>query len=69
MVRAGGIRFSCQPDAPFGKRINQMRLTNGRLIAADKQYKVAGWASVGDSATGKAVDEVVRQYLQSGASG
>jgi sulfur-oxidizing protein SoxB len=69
MVRAGGIRFSCQPDAPIGKRISQMRLINGRLIDADKHYKVAGWASAGDNATGKAVDEVVKQYLQQSTAG
>ena len=69
MVRAGGFSFSCQPAAPFGKRISQMRLTNGQLIDAVKSYKVAGWASTGTNATGKAVDELVKQYLQQDTAG
>ena len=64
MVRAGGLRFFCNPEAPAGKRISQMRLTNGQLIAANKHYKVSGWASVGDVATGKSIDAVVTEYLQ-----
>ncbi len=64
MVRAGGLRFFCNPEAPAGKRISQMRLSNGQLIAANKHYKVSGWASVGDVATGKSIDAVVTEYLQ-----
>jgi sulfur-oxidizing protein SoxB len=63
MVRAGGMRFFCNPKAPAGKRISQMRLKSGQLIAANKHYKVSGWASVGDIATGKSIDAVVAEYL------
>ncbi len=63
MFRAGGLRFFCDPEAPAGKRISQMRLTNGQLIAANKHYNVSGWASVGDVATGKSIDAVVMEYL------
>ena len=65
MVRAGGLRFFCNPEAPAGKRISQMRLSNGQLIDANKHYKVSGWASVGDVATGKPIDAVVTEYLMS----
>ena len=45
MVRTGGFTYSCEPGAKIGSRIQDMRL-NGKLIEADKTYKVAGWAPV-----------------------
>ena len=49
MVRVGGMRYAMDPNAKMGGRISDMRL-NGKLIEADKQYKVAGWAPVSDGA-------------------
>lgn len=69
MVRAGGMRFACDPAAEFGKRISAMRLHNGELIAAGKQYKVSGWATVSAPASGRPVFEVVSDYLKNSASG
>lgn len=69
MVRAGGMRFECDPTAEFGKRISAMRLHNGELITAGKQYKVSGWATVSAPASGRPVFEVVRDYLKNSASG
>lgn len=68
MIRVGGMRFHCNLEAALGQRISQMRLTNGRLIAASKRYKVAGWASVGDVSVGQPIDEVVTQYLKAHAT-
>jgi sulfur-oxidizing protein SoxB len=66
MVRVGGLQYSCNPLAGMGKRIDEMRL-NGKLIEADKKYKVAGWAPVAEEAKaagGKMVWEVAEQWLK-----
>jgi S-sulfosulfanyl-L-cysteine sulfohydrolase len=66
MVRVGGLEYSCNPVAPMGKRIGDMRL-NGKPIEAARQYKVAGWAPVAEEASkagNKQVWEVVEQWLK-----
>lgn len=66
MVRVGGMQYSCNPLAAMGERIDDMRL-NGKLIEADKKYKVAGWAPVAEeakSAGNKLVWDVAEQWLQ-----
>ncbi len=66
MVRVGGLQYSCNPLASMGKRIGDMRL-GGKLIQADKKYKVAGWAPVAEEArtTGNPqVWEVVETWLK-----
>jgi S-sulfosulfanyl-L-cysteine sulfohydrolase len=49
MVRTGGLSYACEPGAPMGRRIHDLRL-NGRPLDADRRYKVAGWAPVSDDA-------------------
>jgi sulfur-oxidizing protein SoxB len=66
MVRTGGMRFSCDPSAAFGKRIGTMRLMGGGRIEAGKRYKVAGWAAVSAPATGRPIFEIVAEYLKNG---
>lgn len=63
MVRIGGMTYACEPGAPIGKRISDMRL-NGKPLDADKRYKVAGWASVAEGATGEPVWDLVERYLK-----
>ncbi len=65
MVRVGGLSYTCEPGAKMGERIQNMRL-NGRLIEADKTYKVAGWAPVAEASknAGPPVWEVVETYLK-----
>lgn len=66
MVRVGGLQFSCDPTAPMGKRISDMRL-KGQLIDSTKQYKVAGWAPVAESARAQKLPmvwDVVEQWLR-----
>jgi sulfur-oxidizing protein SoxB len=66
MVRVGGLQYSCNPLAGMGKRIDEMRL-NGKLIEADKKYKVAGWAPVAEEARNqgnKQMSEVVETWLK-----
>ena len=65
MVRVGGLAYSCSPLQGMGQRISDMRL-NGKLIEADKKYKVAGWAPVAPEARNqgnKMVWEVVETWL------
>ena len=64
LVRTGGLTYSCEPGASMGSRIQNMRL-NGKLIQADKTYKVAGWAPVAEASknAGPPVWEVVESYL------
>ena len=63
MVRVGGLTYTCTPNESMGKRISDMRLA-GKPIAADRKYKVAGWAPVAEGARGEPVWEVVTNYLQ-----
>ncbi len=67
MVRVGGLTYACDPVQKMGRRISQMRL-GGRLLEADKTYKVAGWASVAEAARtapgSQPVWEVVEAWLK-----
>ncbi len=64
MVRVGGMDYVCDPTAPMGKRISDMTLDDGKPVAADKKYKVAGWATVGSQSPGRPIWEIVAEYLQ-----
>ncbi|MBT9466070.1 thiosulfohydrolase SoxB [Hydrogenophaga sp.] len=64
MVRVGGMQYTITPNAAMGQRINNMTI-KGKLIEADKSYKVAGWASVQEGAKGEPIWDVVSGYLRS----
>ncbi len=64
MVRLGGLDYTIDPKQTIGKRITDMRLDDGTIIEADKNYTVAGWATVGEKAPGKPIWEVVAEYLR-----
>lgn len=64
MVRVGGLSYSCNPALDMGSRISNLSLSGGRLLEADKTYKVTGWATVGAKAPGPPVWDVVAQYLR-----
>lgn len=67
MVRVGGLEYTCDPTAAMGKRIQDMRL-GGKLLEADKTYKVAGWAPVSEAARdrgGEPIWDLVARYLRS----
>jgi len=67
MVRVGGLDYTCDPSAAMGKRIQDMRL-GGKLIEADKVYKVAGWAPVSEAARdngGEPIWDLVARQLRS----
>jgi sulfur-oxidizing protein SoxB len=63
MVRVGGMSYTCDPNAAMGKRIQDMRLA-GKPLEADKTYKVAGWAAVGQGVTGEPIWDVVARWLR-----
>ncbi|HEX7271689.1 MAG TPA: thiosulfohydrolase SoxB [Casimicrobiaceae bacterium] len=67
MVRVGGLRYTCAPNARMGARISHLTL-RGSPLEADKKYKVAGWAPVTDEARaagGEPVWDVLARYLRS----
>ncbi len=64
MVRLGGLDYSIDPDAGAGARIADMQLDDGTRIDASKNYKVAGWATVGSESPGAPVWDVVADYLR-----
>jgi S-sulfosulfanyl-L-cysteine sulfohydrolase len=64
MVRVGGMTYACDPNAKMGGRISDMRL-HGKLVEADKKYKVAGWAPVAEGAKGEPIWELVAGYMRS----
>lgn len=68
MVRVGGLSYSCTPSANMGSRIDDLRLDDGKKIVPSRNYKVAGWATVGSQAPGAPVWELVADYLKSAGS-
>jgi sulfur-oxidizing protein SoxB len=71
MVRVGGLQYTMEPGQKMGSRISDMRL-GGKLVEADKTYKVAGWAPVAEEASkagNRPVWDVVETWLKSQAGG
>ncbi|MCP4334698.1 MAG: thiosulfohydrolase SoxB [Gammaproteobacteria bacterium] len=64
MVRLGGLDYSIDPEASAGQRIDDMQLDDGTRIEATRNYKVAGWATVGSQSEGPPVWDVVADYLR-----
>jgi S-sulfosulfanyl-L-cysteine sulfohydrolase len=64
MVRVGGMTFHCEPNAEMGRRISQMRLSNGILLDANKFYPVSSWASVNQISKGRPMADVLVDYLK-----
>jgi sulfur-oxidizing protein SoxB len=65
MVRVGGMAYTCSPAQSVGRRISNLKLDNGRPVAAGKSYKVAGWASVNQQ-QGMPVWDILAKHLRSG---
>ncbi|MGM0675798.1 thiosulfohydrolase SoxB [Ectothiorhodospira marina] len=66
MVRVGGLQYSIDPTRSIGERIGDMEL-NGKPIAPNESYVVAGWASVQEQPagnTGRKIWDVVADYLR-----
>lgn len=63
MVRVGGLKYSIDPTATIGNRISDMEL-GGKPLDANREYAVAGWASVQEQEGGVPVWDVVAEYLR-----
>ncbi|MBI5111697.1 MAG: thiosulfohydrolase SoxB [Rhodovulum sp.] len=64
MVRVGGLAYTIDVGKPIGSRIGDLTLTRtGQPLAADKDYTVAGWASVNEGTEGPAIWDVVFAHL------
>ncbi len=64
MVRVAGLNYACAPNEERGKRISELRLTDGSLLNASKSYRVAGWATVGAKSPGAPIWDVVADHLR-----
>jgi len=64
MVRLGGMDYVIDPLEKAGSRITSMQLDNGTPIESGKNYKVAGWATVGSQSPGEPIWDVVADYLR-----
>ncbi len=64
MVRVGGLSYSCDPGKAMGERIVDLSLQDGTPLAAEKTYKVAGWATVGSKSPGPPIWDMVAEYLR-----
>ncbi|RLA74901.1 MAG: thiosulfohydrolase SoxB [Epsilonproteobacteria bacterium] len=64
MVRTGGVSYTIEPKKGFGKRITNLKLSNGKAIEPNKMYKVAGWSTVNGKSDGEPIWETVVTYLK-----
>lgn len=65
MVRVGGLSYTIDVDKPFGQRISAMTLARtSQPIDADRDYVVAGWASVNEGTEGPPIWELVGAHLK-----
>ena len=63
MVRVGGLQLHLRPERQDRQPHQDMRL-NGKPLDAGKNYKVAGWAPVGEGANGEPIWDVVARWLR-----
>jgi len=66
MVRCGGLGYAIDIGKPMGSRISEMTLLKtGQPIDPQRDYVVAGWASVNEDTQGPPVWELVERYIAS----
>ena len=65
MVRTGGLQYECWPNEKMGQRIQNLQDSSGKAVTATRNYRVAGWATVGSKSPGAPVWDVVGDYLRS----
>jgi sulfur-oxidizing protein SoxB len=64
MVRCGGLGYRVDVNKPMGERISEMKhLKSGKPIDAEREYIVAGWASVNQGVEGPPVWELVERHI------
>ena len=66
MVRCGGLGYAIDIGKPIGQRISAMTLLKtGKPIDPNKEYTIAGWASVNEGTQGPPVWDLVERYIAS----
>jgi sulfur-oxidizing protein SoxB len=66
MVRCGGLGYSIDVSKPIGQRISGMtHLKSGKPIEPQREYTVAGWASVNEGTRGPNIWDVVERHIAS----
>ncbi len=64
MVRTGGLGYTIDITKPIGQRVSGMTaLGSGKAIEPNKEYVVAGWASVNQGTEGPPIWDVVAKYI------
>ena len=64
MVRVGGMGYTIDIDKPIGSRISNMTyLKDGSAIDANRNYVVAGWASVNEGTEGPPAYDLVSEHI------
>jgi sulfur-oxidizing protein SoxB len=65
MVRVGGLSYTIDITERAGRRISNLTsLRTGAKIAAEREYAVAGWASVNEGTEGPAIWDVVTNHIR-----
>jgi sulfur-oxidizing protein SoxB len=65
MVRLGGVGYSIDINKPMGSRISDLRLARSdAAVAPEKEYVVAGWASVNEGTQGPPIWDVLTKHVQ-----
>jgi sulfur-oxidizing protein SoxB len=65
MVRTGGLGYTIDVTKPIGQRISGMTiLKTGKAIEADKDYAVAGWASINKDTEGPPIWDVIAKHIE-----
>jgi sulfur-oxidizing protein SoxB len=65
MVRVGGVSYSIDINNRIGGRISDLKLRRtGNPIEPNKDYVIAGWASVNEGSEGPPIWDVVTNYVR-----
>jgi len=64
MVRCGGLGYTIDVGKPMGSRVSAMtHLKSGKAVDPNRDYVVAGWASVNEGTEGPPIWDVVERYV------
>ncbi len=64
MVRVGGLSYTIDMSKPGGSRISDLtHLKSGKPLDAQRDYVVAGWASVNEGTEGPPVWDLVSKHI------
>jgi sulfur-oxidizing protein SoxB len=64
MVRVGGVSYTIDMSKPGGSRISDLtHLKSGEPLEAQREYVVAGWASVNEGTEGPPVWDLVSKHI------